>query len=243
MEFDALAWIDPITNFVELVQLDNKSCARVRQQLENCWLSRYPKPNQRVRDNGGNFIGLKLQELLLQYSIKDFLTTVMNPGSNVICERMHQTVGNIFTTLVYTNQPNNYKQEVNQMIDNALTTAMHTTRCSVNAMLKNLPGSIVSQQDLFNWWCSSYCWSCNYPKLTQALVDENLRHQNNNPRNHVYTIGDQLYMKTLEEKLHGPYPIIQVYTNGTTYGYPTRSKCKKPSSLKKNRPIQTMNYY
>ena len=54
----------------------------------------------------------------------------------------------------------------------------------------------------------------------QALVDENLRRQNMKRREHTYAIGQLVYMKTydptkMEEKLHGPYPILQVYTNGT----------------------------
>ena len=54
----------------------------------------------------------------------------------------------------------------------------------------------------------------------QALVDENLRRQNMKRREHTYAIGQLVYMKTynptkMEEKLHGPYPILHVYTNGT----------------------------
>ena len=54
----------------------------------------------------------------------------------------------------------------------------------------------------------------------QELVDENLRCQNKKRREHTYAIGQLVYMKTydqakMEEQLHGRYPILQVYTNGT----------------------------
>ena len=148
MEFNALTCIDPVTNLVELIRIENKSSAYIRQQFENCWLSRYPRPNRCVHDNGGEFIGWKFQELLSQYGIKDVPTTVKNPQSNAICERMHQTIGNTLRTVVFTNPPNN-AEEANQLIDNALATAMHATRCSVNATLQNSPGSIVFNRDMF----------------------------------------------------------------------------------------------
>jgi len=135
---------------------------------------------------------------------------------------MHQTIGNTLRTFVFTNPPNN-AEEANQLNDNALATAMHATRCSVNAKLQNSPGSIVFNRDMF----------IDVPLIAdvvtiqnrrQALVDENLRRQNKKRCEHTYAIGQLVYMKTydltkMQEKLHGHYPLLQVYTNGTVDVY------------------------
>ena len=54
----------------------------------------------------------------------------------------------------------------------------------------------------------------------QELIDENLRRQNQKRREHHYQAGQQVLLKSvkpnkLEARAHGPYPIIQAYTNGT----------------------------
>ena len=42
---------------------------------------------------------------MADFGIKDVLTTSRNPNANGICERMHQTVGNVLRTLVHAEQP------------------------------------------------------------------------------------------------------------------------------------------
>ena len=62
--FNALTCIDPVTNLVEMIRLENKTSNHVAQQFENCWLNRYPRPNKCIHDKGGEFIGPKFQGLL-----------------------------------------------------------------------------------------------------------------------------------------------------------------------------------
>ena len=114
-------------------------------------------------------------------------------------------------TVVFTNPPTN-AEEANQLIDNTLATAMHATRCSVNATLQNSPGAIVFNRYIF----------INVPLIADletirnrrhALVDKNLRRQNMKRQEHTYAIRQLVYnMETdptkMEEKLHGPYPIL-----------------------------------
>ena len=49
---NALMIIDTVTNYCELIRIDNKSAAHVAQQFENAWLSRYPRPINVVFDQG-----------------------------------------------------------------------------------------------------------------------------------------------------------------------------------------------
>jgi hypothetical protein len=51
------SWPDPVTNLVEMIRIKNKSMLHVSEQFENVWLSRYPKPNSCIYDNGTEFTG------------------------------------------------------------------------------------------------------------------------------------------------------------------------------------------
>ena len=73
---------------------------------------------------------------------------------------------------MYTNPPTN-QIEANQVLNNALATAMHEPRCAVNSTLQNSPGAIVYNRDML----------MDVPLIAdltvirdrrQALVDKNL---------------------------------------------------------------------
>ena len=83
-----------------------------------------------VHDTRGKFIGGSLQRLLIHLNIKDAQSTSKNVQSNLICERMHQTVGNILRTLLYSNPPQIMTQ-ARAIIDAALAPAMHAMRTTL----------------------------------------------------------------------------------------------------------------
>ena len=99
---------------------------------------------------------------------------------------------------------------------------MHATRCASHQALQHLtPGSFAFRQDMF----------FDLPLLTdmmalqntrQQLVDSRLLKENSSRIKHDYKISDQILKKSvlsLSDKLKpaftGPYPILQVHTNGT----------------------------
>ena len=59
------------------------------ERFEICWLSKYPKPNKCVYDNGNKFLEKGFQDILDKHKIQGKTTTVKNAQSNGICERMH----------------------------------------------------------------------------------------------------------------------------------------------------------
>jgi transposase InsO family protein len=218
IEFNALTCIDPVSNIVELVRIENKSAAHVGMLFENHWMARYPKPDRCVHDNGGEFIGADFQRVLAVNGVKDVPTTVKNPQSNAICERMHQTAGNIIRTLTHTHPPANM-QVANQVVDSALASTMHALRCSMHHALGMSPGAFVYQRDMF----------LNIPLIAnlqtiqerkQVLINENLRRQNLKRRSFDYVVNEEVLLKVpnprkLDDKAEGPYVIRQVHVNGT----------------------------
>ena len=87
------------------------------------------------------------QHLSTQLNIKDAQSTSKNPQSNLICEWMHQIVGNILRTL-YSNPPQNMT-EARDIMDDALATAMHTMQTTVATMLGSTPGALAFSRDMF----------------------------------------------------------------------------------------------
>ncbi|MHA7811731.1 MAG: integrase zinc binding domain-containing protein, partial [Marinobacter adhaerens] len=218
VEFNALTCIDPVTNLLEIVLIDNKTSEHVAQKFQNVWLARYPRPNRCIHDNGGEFTGIAFRMMLEQAGIQDVPTTVKNPQANSICERVHQTIANILRATVNTIPPLNYQAAV-QTVEDALSTAMHSTRCAVSRSIGVSPGALVFQRDMF----------VDLPLVAdlvtirdrrQILIDENLRRQNKKRREWIYEVGQRVLIKAddptkMEPRAHGPYTVVQVFTNGT----------------------------
>jgi RNase H-like domain found in reverse transcriptase/Integrase zinc binding domain/Reverse transcriptase (RNA-dependent DNA polymerase) len=216
--FQALTCIDPATGFAELIRIRNRSSEHVAILFENQWLSRYPRPERCIHDNGGEFIGWSFQQMLQNNQIKDVPTTVKNPQANAICERMHQTVGNVLRTLLHVHPPANV-QQANDLIDSALATAQHALRSTVHRTLQMSPGAVVFHRDML----------LNIPLLAdlqaihakrQLIINENLRKANQKRRSHDYHIEEQVMVlepdpSKLQGKAHGPYTIQRVHANGT----------------------------
>jgi len=216
--FNALTCIDPVTNLVEIIRIENKTAEHVARKFEECWLNRYPRPNKCIHDNGGEFIGWEFQNKLTQCGIEDKPTTSRNPQANAVCERLHQTVANVLRTTIAQQPPQNIHQAT-AAIDYALSTTMHVTRCATSRSLGISPGALVFRRDMF-LDLPIIADLLQIQQNRQVLIDENLRRQNKRRRDFNYATGQEVLIKTvnpskLEPRAHGPYRIQQVYTNGT----------------------------
>ena len=150
IEVLALTCIEPVTNLVELIRINNKTAEHVAQQIENCWLSRYPWPTKAIHDNGGEFTGYPFQKLLETANIESTPSSPYTPTANSICERMHQTVGNVLRTIFHGTNVTSTEQ-AHQFIDNSLYTAMHAIRATTSRVLNNnLPGPLYSIDTCFS---------------------------------------------------------------------------------------------
>ena len=217
LEFKALTIMDTVTNLLEIVRIDNKSSENITQLFANTWLSRYPWPAQVIHDNGGEFIGHEFQDMLRTLGITAKPTTVKNPQANAIVERLHKTMADILRVMLHVDPPHNEPDATN-MIDNALATVVHASRCAVNHTMQTSPGGMVFNRDMM----------INVPLISnlaaignrrQQLVDENLRRVNAKRIDHNYSVGDWVkFVEYNPDKLdcrtHGPYPIVRVFTNG-----------------------------
>ena len=156
--------------------------------------------------------------MLQSLGIIDRPTTSRNPTANSICERMHQTVGNILRTLLHTNPPRTVS-EANDMVDSALATAQHAMRASVSTTLGTSPGTGVFGRDMFLNIPLIADWNLLAQRREQ-LVNENLRRQNRNRRRYDYVVGQRVLKKIHKPtkfglRTEGPYVVSTVHVNGT----------------------------
>jgi hypothetical protein len=217
VEFNALTCIDTASNLVELIRIDNKTTRNIRDKFTQCWLCRYPRPMRCVHDKGGEFIGSSFQWLLELFSIKDVCSTSKNPQSNAVCERMHQTVGNVLRTLVHANPPQNMTQ-ARDIIDDALATAMHAMRTTVATTLGSAPGALAFSRDMFLNVPLIADWQA-IARVREHHVNENLRRANRKRCHYDYAPGQQVLKKVhnpskLGVRTEGPYTIERVHVNG-----------------------------
>jgi hypothetical protein len=195
-----------------------KRSQTVARKFAQCWLTRYPWPQHCVHDPGTGFTGPEFQTLLQNCHIRDVCTTAKNPQSNAVCERMHQTVGNVLKMLLHGNPPQNMANAA-QYVDKALSIAMHAMQAGVHSTLGSSPGSLVFNRDMF----LNIPLIADWHAITQRrehLIQKNLMRENQKRRGHDYA-PQQLVLekkgkpKKLVKRTSGPYKIVQVHVNGT----------------------------
>jgi hypothetical protein len=150
--------------------------------------------------------------------IRDVCTTAKNPQFNAVCERMHQTVGNVLRTLLHGNSPQNIANAA-QYVDKALSVAMHAMRAGVHSTLGSSPGILVFNRDMF----LNIQLIADWHVITQRqkhLIHEKLMRENQKRRGYDYD-PQQLVLKKkwkpkkLSKRTSGLYKIEQVHINGT----------------------------
>jgi hypothetical protein len=145
-------------------------------------------------------------------------TTAKNPQSNAVCERMHQTVGNVLRALLHGNPPQNIAN-AEQYVDKALSIAMHTMRAGVHTTLGSSPGNLVFNRDMFLHIPLIAYWHA-ITQRREHLIHENLMRENQKRRGFDYAPQQRVLKKKwkprkLDEQTSGPCEIAQTHVNGT----------------------------
>ena len=213
----ALTIIDVTTTLSEAIRIENKTSEHVAMQFTNQWLCRYPKPLRCVHDQGGEFIGLAFQDTLLRERIKSVPTSVRNPQSNAIIERMHKTMQDLLNVSLH-DPPDNVANAL-ELVDSCLYATMRALRSATHQTLNISPGALTFNRDMF----LPIPLMADYNLIRQrrqAVIDENNRRANLRRRFKDYVPGDQVLVITkdkgkLRPKTVGPFPIDQVHVNGT----------------------------
>ena len=217
LQFRALTIIDTVSNLCEAVRVQDAGSVEAGRKFEASWLYRYPRPERCIHDNGPEF-QYGFLRVLQAWGIKNVSITPYNPQANSICERLHQTVGNILQTYIHTNPPQN-AQEAASLVDRALNIATYAMRSTIHRTLKVTPGALVFHRDML----LNIPLQANLLQLRdrrQALIDDNLLRQNAKRIDYAYRIGDYIAIipkdrSRLDPTLDGRFRITRIYANGT----------------------------
>ena len=171
-----------------------------------------------MHDGGGEFVGHEFKELCRAFGdISEPQSTAKNPQSNAVCERMHQTVGNVLRVLLYSNPPKNMTQ-AKDIMDDALATAMHAMRTVIATSLGSTPGALAFGRDMLLNVPLVADWMA-ITRAREQKVNENLRRENAKRRSYDYKQGQQVLKLVfkptkLGRRTFGPFTIERVHVNG-----------------------------
>ena len=230
VDFMCLTMIDPATGWFEVVELPltdvvsekgdvsekfDKTSARISRLINQCWLSRYPRPRYVIYDNGSEF-KLHFERLFDDFGVKRKPTTIRNPQANAILERIHGVLGNMMRTASL----DMAETVTEDAVEYFLTDASWAIRSSHHTVLKASPGAAIFGRDMLFNIPFIADWEQIGLRRQARIIKDNKRH-NKDRIDFDYTVGQKVLLRQdginrkAAEKFTGPYEITQVHTNGT----------------------------
>jgi len=213
-KIQAVSIIDNGLRWVELHEYKSKSSENISLIFDREWLCRYPRPRMVVFDNGTEFSS-EFLELLQSYGIQPKATTIKNPQSNAIVERLHLTISNSLRTMNLSSRliDDTSIHGILQSIAWALRTTYHTS-------LRTSPGQLAFGQDMIVPATYLANWRHIHERRQKNILYNNAR-ENRSRIEHDYKVGDFVFLltKDIQRKLaavkKGPFRITIIHTNVT----------------------------
>jgi hypothetical protein len=216
----ALKIIDEGSGWPEIMPIQNKYAEEIAQIVDDQWFNRYPRPIYCIHDNGGEFIGAGFEEMLKSYGVRPKPTTVQNPQSNGVHERMHLVLCEMLrTNKLHVTEHSTAKKEINRI----LQAAAWAMRASVQMITKYSPGQIVFQRDMIIHKKTIANWELIHARRRAQQVRDNER-ENKSRTKYKYKVGDMVRIVTKANERRGkligfehpgPYEVTSAHNNGT----------------------------
>jgi len=216
-EFYALTCIDRASGFPDGIPITRKTSEHVSNKFNECWLSRYPRPEVCAHDQGGEFIGPEFQRLLYDAGIASAPSTARNPQSNAIVERLHLTMGNSLRAQLLDKEPRTLIEAENIMTT-AMSNALHAVRTNVSESTGFAPGALAFHRDMLHNLPVTFDLD-TIKQRRQLRVDKDIQRINSKRYSYDYQVGQQVMKKVfdytkLDPRWNGPFEITQVHING-----------------------------
>lgn len=213
----AVTMIDPATGWFEIAPLTEKSSIHVMNQVEIAWLTRYPWPTKIICDRGTEFMNDFSRTLEQDYGIQRSKSTVRNPQSNSVLERIHQTLGNIIRTFEI---HNNSDMTSDDSWLGILAATMFALRSTYHTTLQATPAQLVfGRESVLNIQFDAN-WTATRARKARTIKQNNAK-ENSKRIPYQYNIGDKILVKKewkakyADSPYEGPYTVTRVSTNGT----------------------------
>ena len=187
--------IDPVTGWFEIAQIPNKTAAEIANITNKTWYTRYALPQQIVFDRGTEFMAEFSKMCQNDYGLKSKSITTRNPQSNVVIERIHQTIGNIIRTFDVFNIVNNNPWS------GILAATMFAVRATYHTTLQASPMQLVFGRDAILNIKHVDDWE-HIRQRKQLRINHNNMRENMRRNNHQYKVGDKILVKRKKHSKH-----------------------------------------
>jgi hypothetical protein len=180
------------------------------------WLSRYPRCHYIIYNSGSEF-KLNFEYLCETYGIKRKPTTIKNPQTNAILERLHQVLGQMLCTSELDMAKTITPDDVNVFLDNAAWAI-----CSIyHTVLKASPSATILGRDMLFDIPFIADWN-KIGDYRQHQTNLSTAHKNSKQVDYDYKVGDKILLtqEGILRKAESPYSkkpwtITTVHMNGT----------------------------
>jgi hypothetical protein len=246
IDFMCLTMINPATSWFEMVELPtvaqgttvppagkgkkvtfdkntkvaepyfDKSSAQISNLVYETWFSRYPRCCYIIYDNGSEF-KLHFRSLCNTYGIKRKPTSVKNPQTNAILERIHAVLGNMLRISELDMAELVKASDINLF----LTDAAWAVCSTYHTVLKSSPGAVIFGRDML----FDILFIADWQKIgerRQQLTDLSNARENEGRIDNDYKVGQKVLvwkegiLRKSESIWHrNPWLITTVHTNGT----------------------------
>ena len=207
------------TKWFEIQPMKKIDSSLAKETFETMWLNRYPKPERVVHDNGKEFNGAIFQEMLKERGIKSVPTTVRNPQSNSVVERIHGILNNIARV---SGAPVHEVLDIERPFDRFVSDCAYAIRSTINTIMQASPGQIVFGRDMIMPITFNVDWNIIRERRQQQAIRENNR-ENARRLDYPFTVGDYVFLSKNDtrgnkhaRKRDGPFLLKEInQTNGT----------------------------
>ena len=205
-----ISFVDFCTRTVRLQLLNRTKGTNVIAAFKNCWLSQYPTPKILYSDQGPQYTSIALKEYCKNKGIRKTHSSVYNPTSNAISERLNQTLALCLRLYQGTN------------IFKAIRKAEIALNFGYHRRIGSSPNELLSNSSVFDLLKRN-------PSLTatdaynKTVIEATSELDKRNAKRAVITsfrVNDLVYLRNLnKEKLDnfwlGPFKIIACKLNKT----------------------------
>jgi hypothetical protein len=217
----ALTMIDPVLNLVEITRTYSTKSEEITRRFVNTWLCRYPLPEKVVSDNGPEFKGAEWEFNAMDWGMTKVRISSYTPTANAIIESVHRSMGQILRTIVADKKPTTV-EALNSLVDDALSQTLRACRCAANTSLQGVaPGALTFGRDM-NLNIPIIADIISISNNRQFQTDLRLMRENSRRSRHEYLVGHLVFINNhhspadkMKAAWQGPFPILQVHTNGT----------------------------
>ena len=151
------------------------------------------------------------------YGVTPQLTTIKNPQSNGILERVHKVLGNMLRASNVKNLDIDFDSV--RPFESLLSSVAYAVHSTYHTTLKATPCQLVYARDMVQPMEYVAEWDL-IRKTKQKRINENNARENSKRVEYDYTVGQSVLLQStyirrkLDDPSTGTYKILQVHTNG-----------------------------